>query len=230
MTKLGDLIPYTVQVLCADGTPFDIDNVREGDPIDFRVWVMNNARGAVTNRRASNPTRCQVRFRLTDATTGREVFTRMSDPYTRDIPGGENLPFTPGAADEPWRYVSGQYNLEVHVNYGNLGEECDTDNNVATLSFGGKGGEAGIGDVEADGTKALDIYPNPAVSETRLSGTLTESDFSLAVYALDGATVIRDDRSAGDNTLNVSGLYPGIYVLAVSGADGNHAEMKLIVK
>lgn len=230
MTKLGDLIPYTVQVLCADGTPFDIDNVREGDPIDFRVWVMNNARGAVTNRRASNPTRCQVRFKLTDATNGREVFTRMSQAYTRDIPGGETLLFTVDPAEEPWHYVSGQYNLEVYVNYGNLGEECDTGNNVATLSFGGKGGEAGIGDVEADGTKALEIYPNPAVSETHLSGTLTESDFSLAVYALDGATVICDDRSAGDNTLNVSGLYPGIYVLAVSGADGNHAEMKLIVK
>lgn len=232
MTKLGDLIPYNVQVLCADGTPFDIDNVREKDAIGFRVWVLNNARGPVTNRRASNPTRCQVRFRLIDLSTGREVFSRMSAPYTRDIPGGESLLFTIDGIDEqPWRYVSGQYELEVYVNYGNLGEECDTNNNTATVRFGGQGGEAGIDALVADRSKPLSLFPNPAVSQTRLSGAMTAvADFSLAVYALDGTQVIGEERVAGDNTVDVGGLFPGVYILTVRGADGGSAETKLIVK
>ena len=39
---------------------------------------------------------------------------------------------------EMWTYISGNYKLQVDVNYMNLGKECDATNNIGEFSFGGE--------------------------------------------------------------------------------------------
>ncbi len=205
MTRLGDLIPYRIQVLGPDGRAFDIDRIHEKDLIRFQVWVKNDARGPVVNRRANDPTRCRVRFTLVDVKTGNNIVTVDSEAYKSDIEGGETI-LCAVADDKRWPYESGDYRLDVHVNYGNLGNECRTDNNRDSFTFGGQGLEASVDAVAvANGAVSYRIY-NPA-----------------------GLTIAAGEASSKEN-IDTAVLAAGIYFLSITDSNGSTDTRKIIVQ
>lgn len=202
MTRLGDLIPYRIQVLDPQGRAFDIDRIHEDDPIRFQVWVKNIARGPVTKRRANIQNRCTVRFNLVDVKSGEKIYTVLSDNYEQDIQGGETLLFTPGASASEWKYKSGDYRLEIYVNYGNAGNECRTDNNQDAVTFGGVAQTAGIDEVEFGRTV----------------------DYRIINVA---GVVVRQESA---DTPDLSCLSAGIYCIEQTDDAGNRKSEKIIIK
>lgn len=230
MIKLGDLYPYRIQVLNNSGATFAAQEIHEGDPIRLQVWVKNIEKGPVTYRRASTPTRCLVRFRIYDTDTDELVYTGVSDPYQRDIAGGETLCMTLGEGVELWKYKSGNYRLEVDVNYQNWAKECNTDNNVAEVEFGGVAQpSSSVSDPETSEV-ALKVYPTVASHTVYVSGKIVETAYTAYLTSAEGKVVLEKHFFPMENgALDVSDLMSGLYMLRVVSEKQNCAT-KIIVR
>lgn len=81
--------------------------------------------------------------------------------------------------------------------------------------------------VEETGQEALLVFPNPAVGEVKVSGTVIKE---ISVYNMLGVKVLEVPCADGaTGCFNVEGMAPGIYLLSVLGHDGSHRTAKLIV-
>ncbi|WP_370757574.1 T9SS type A sorting domain-containing protein [Coprobacter secundus] len=228
MTRLGDLYPYKIQVLNKDGLSFAPELVREGEPIQFQVWVQNIERGEVTNRRPSDPTRCKVRFRLYDADTDELLYTAYSVAYEKDLVGGESVLMTVDPSMEMWTYISGNYKLQVDVNYMNLGKECDATNNIGEFSFGGEALPSSLESIELD--KLFRVYPNPATTEIVFDGQMAQNNYTVNLLSSSGSIVMsRRFYTFDKGRLDVSNVDSGIYFLQIL-LDNQVINRKIIIR
>jgi Uncharacterized conserved protein len=75
----------------------------------------------------------------------------------------------------------------------------------------------------------LSIYPNPAQNELKIGLPNKENLSSVSVYDSTGSLILKNTTSIANNTLNISLLKSGIYILKVQGLRTSYQE-KLIVK
>ncbi len=83
----------------------------------------------------------------------------------------------------------------------------------------------GVEAVEIDNAK---LYPNPADSYVNVS--TNESDYSVTVVAVDGRTVMAKESLDGKQTIDVSTLASGHYIVRFSTTDGRTAVRRLIIR
>lgn len=83
----------------------------------------------------------------------------------------------------------------------------------------------GVTSVEIEGVM---LYPSPADEYMNVSADA--ADYSVAVVAMDGRTLLTRDGLSGKQTIDVSGLTSGNYIVRFDTADGRAAVRRLIVK
>ena len=75
----------------------------------------------------------------------------------------------------------------------------------------------------------MSIYPNPAQNELKIGLPNNEKLSSVSVYDSTGSLILKNTTTMANNTLNISLLKSGIYILKVQGLRTSYQE-KLIVK
>ena len=75
----------------------------------------------------------------------------------------------------------------------------------------------------------MSIYPNPAQNELKIGLPNNEKLSSVSVYDSTGSLILKNTTTIANNTLNISLLKSGIYILKVQGLRTSYQE-KLIVK
>ena len=75
----------------------------------------------------------------------------------------------------------------------------------------------------------MSIYPNPAQNELKIGLPNNEKLSSVSVYDSTGSLILKNTTTISNNTLNISLLKSGIYILKVQGLRTSYQE-KLIVK
>ena len=75
----------------------------------------------------------------------------------------------------------------------------------------------------------LSIYPNPAQNELKIGLPNKEKLSSVSVYDSTGSLILKNTTTIANNTLDISPLNSGIYILKVQGLTTSYQE-KLIVK
>jgi len=78
-------------------------------------------------------------------------------------------------------------------------------------------------------TNSIQIFPNPAVDFIRITGLKTNSIASIKIYNGFGAEIISRDLSVNIETIDVSQLQNGCYLLRV-GNNGKYSTTKFIVR
>ncbi len=78
-------------------------------------------------------------------------------------------------------------------------------------------------------TNSIQIFPNPAVDFIRITGLKTNSIASIKIYNGLGTEIISRDLSINTETIDVSQLQNGCYLLRV-GNNGNYASTKFIIR
>jgi hypothetical protein len=77
-----------------------------------------------------------------------------------------------------------------------------------------------------DDVSAFALYPNPASEYVHLTGILPQTEISISTIT--GKLVDRVVSSDNKQTLNISNLLPGVYLITLSHENGRHT-MKLVV-
>ncbi len=77
--------------------------------------------------------------------------------------------------------------------------------------------------------KVLDIFPNPATDYVRISGIDAKGEVNLKVINTNGMVVINNMLKSNSDTLSVSGLAKGSYIVVVNAGSGTYTG-KLLVK
>lgn len=75
----------------------------------------------------------------------------------------------------------------------------------------------------------MSIYPNPAQNELKIGLPNNEKLISVSVYDSTGSIILKNTTTSANNTLDISSLNSGIYILKVQGLRTSYQE-KLIVK
>ena len=75
----------------------------------------------------------------------------------------------------------------------------------------------------------MSIYPNPAQNELKIGLPNKEKLSSVSVYDSTGSLILKNTTTIANNTLDISPLNSGIYILKVQGLRTSYQE-KLIVK
>lgn len=78
----------------------------------------------------------------------------------------------------------------------------------------------------------FDLVPNPASGNVRLHTDLKNSELpaTLVFYTVTGQEALRQALQSPDEEIGISGLSPGIYIVAVRSATGKVSHRKLIVQ
>ncbi|WP_394974714.1 T9SS type A sorting domain-containing protein [uncultured Croceitalea sp.] len=84
-----------------------------------------------------------------------------------------------------------------------------------------------VNDVKNIEVKGFKMYPNPAYGEEIYITTTSNGEKNIKVYDVFGEVVLVDRIST--NTLDISGLVPGVYVLQVT-EDKKTMTRKLVIK
>jgi hypothetical protein len=80
---------------------------------------------------------------------------------------------------------------------------------------------------EIAGNLAFEVYPNPATDEVQVKFPGTEPR-TISIYSMNGALVYSEQISALQHTLHLGELSKGLYVLKVSGTDGQSSKRILL--
>jgi hypothetical protein len=79
--------------------------------------------------------------------------------------------------------------------------------------------------------KQLFAYPNPVQNGTlQVSITGTTSNSQALLSAINGAVILKTTITAGTNSIDVSNVANGVYVLSVNYADGESKKIKVIIQ
>ena len=86
-----------------------------------------------------------------------------------------------------------------------------------------------VGIADVDEEIPFTLYPQPATEQLFIAGLNQTGNHQIAIFGIDGKAV-RNETLSG-NSLNVSGLKPGMYVLRITLDDGTRpVPMKFIVQ
>ncbi len=69
--------------------------------------------------------------------------------------------------------------------------------------------------IQNPGQEYIRMYPNPAGNELYID---LQTGTEIIIYGMDGKTIIRQTLKQGINTIDISGLEKGLYLLAISSA------------
>jgi hypothetical protein len=121
--------------------------------------------------------------------------------------------------------VEHQYNIAKYANYG-LAANIDRIATNVTINHA----TSGVNDIVADATSAdkLIITPNPVVDVVYLS-TNGASIEKVSIFSLSGA-LVKQANIAGSNSVDLSSLSRGNYIIKASTADGKTLVNKLVKK
>lgn len=130
--------------------------------------------------------------------------------------------------------TTNQYNAAIAVRQaaidmlGTHGFTCD-DVAVITQQFNAKNYNlpavtctAATNDVNRS---RLSVYPNPVVDNLTVSLDFKKQE-TAEIYSIDGKKVLESKIDSGNNTLNVSNLVKGIYILKIKGTDSTFKFIK----
>ena len=77
----------------------------------------------------------------------------------------------------------------------------------------------------------ISVYPNPAQDHVKLEFSDGSDCQSIEIYSIDGRLVdTRHGTSLQNNTIDISSLNAGMYVMKIRMADGNEYEEKIIIQ
>lgn len=232
----GDLEPESIWVQNGAGKAIDPVDIPEGQAIKFTARVVNTGIGIVKNKRRTDPARCLVKFTITNSESGEKLYEAYSNTYDEDIQSGEYVDMSiENSQDVPfWIYTKGSYRVDVDVNYSVKGDECRSENNYMSLTFGGgdNTGEitgpteppTGIDRINKIG---MNIFPNPASTILNICADTRDNTFSVTLTSVDGRIVISEIVN-NHSAINISNLSKGYYLLRIDTADGIHTE-KIII-
>ena len=129
---------------------------------------------------------------------------------------------------EMWTYISGNYKLQVDVNYMNLGKECDATNNIGEFSFGGEALLSSLESIELD--KLFRVYPNPATTEIVFDGQMAQNNYTVNLLSSSGSIVMsRRFYTFDKGRLDVSNVDSSIYFLQIL-LDNQVINRKIIIR
>lgn len=75
----------------------------------------------------------------------------------------------------------------------------------------------------------ISFYPNPAQNSVTIENSLFADATKAAIYNLEGQVLLQIDLRSGDNSLDVSNLPSGIYVISINGKGNFVHKQKLII-
>jgi hypothetical protein len=121
--------------------------------------------------------------------------------------------------------VEHQYNIAKYANYG-LAANIDRIATNVTINHA----TSGVNDIVADAASAdkLIITPNPVVDVVYLSTNGASID-KVSIFSLSGA-LVKQANIAGSNSVDLSSLSRGNYIIKASTADGKTLVNKLVKK
>lgn len=85
----------------------------------------------------------------------------------------------------------------------------------------------GVTDVIIEKGEAVKVFPSPATDNATITLANSEAVDEINVFSMGGAAVLSQKDS---NTINVSGLLPGLYLINVKGLSGNTYKTKFTVR
>lgn len=122
-----------------------------------------------------------------------------------------------------------KYNSAKYCSYG-------INANVDSIMTGAKavhydatihGDPEGVADAVVENGPEVTVSPSPATDYAKISLGNGLEVAEVTVYALDGAAVLRE---AGDDTINVANLHPGLYLINVKDIAGHFHKSKFTVR
>lgn len=82
---------------------------------------------------------------------------------------------------------------------------------------------------EGTSNSLINVYPNPATDAIAITGLFSSVQYTASVVDISGREVIQQNVSSTENTLDVSTLAPGMYVLRVSDESGNLTGVQRVI-
>jgi endonuclease I len=124
-----------------------------------------------------------------------------------------------------------QRNNYLENAYGNRNPFIDNPY-LATIIWGGapaedRWGTLGILD---DATSQFIVYPNPTTEKVWISSTRIQSNFSVTIYTISGKKVKEVSSIITANSIDVSSLPSGVYLLAIKSATATLLTERIVVQ
>ena len=124
-----------------------------------------------------------------------------------------------------------QRNNYLETAYGNRNPFIDNPY-LATIIWGGapaedRWGNLGIGDNNEQGYA---LYPNPAIDTISVSSSNGQTFFSVIIYSISGKKIKEVPSIKAYESMDVSTLTSGIYILTIESSEKVRTTQKLVVK
>ncbi len=82
---------------------------------------------------------------------------------------------------------------------------------------------------EVSAKAALSVYPNPAHGTLQIRGE-TSTGSTVSIFATDGRLIRRIQLAAGENTIDLDGIDPGVYILSILCGNQYYIPAKIVVE
>jgi len=166
------------------------------------------------------------------------MYTRYGD---RCLPSLNGTGATQGTTDMLQIYL--QWNVDDPVNsfedqrnpylenvYGNRNPFIDNPY-LATLIWGGEPAEDrwNVFSVEDNILENFIVYPNPATNLIWVQNTTTLTEATIVLYDILGNVILQDEINASTNSIDVSNLAEGFYLLKIS-SENKQVTKKVVIK
>jgi hypothetical protein len=124
-----------------------------------------------------------------------------------------------------------QRNNYLETAYGNRNPFIDNPY-LATIIWGGapaedRWGTLGIGNNNEQG---FAIYPNPAKESIAISSSNSQTNISVIIYSISGKKIKEVPSFKANQSMNVSTLASGMYILTIENSEKVLTTQKLVVK
>jgi hypothetical protein len=80
------------------------------------------------------------------------------------------------------------------------------------------------------GSAFVSVYPNPAKDKINIEAYFSDQALSASIYDLDGRTVLATALVNGTNTISLSSITTGVYVLKITDGNGLSRISKLSIE
>ena len=124
-----------------------------------------------------------------------------------------------------------QRNNYLENAYGNRNPFIDNPY-LATIIWGGTPAEDRWGtlNIDTNNEKEFTIYPNPATDTVGVNSNNNQPEFSVTIWTLSGKKVKDISGVKANQSMDVSLLTPGVYMMALNAKDGTITTRKLMIK